>query len=305
MSDSLRKKLALPSLNQRLQLPRLKPLSASLFRGGAAGEPPLEPPNPPQTPSLAGAGWTPPLDLLREKRQELGVEPVSGLLMQQPALLRRGLVFGGLILGASLGVCGFLLIWHQLLKGRMGQLERYEGDVEQLTKTLQGHRAALKKVNDSNNALVKRITNVRSSSALLADLQLRAPEGLQLLEVEMKDSDGEAPDELRLKGLARDPVPFGRVNAMELVLRESPLVAAKGVTLGKVERLAPQVIDLPRAGGGATGTTKLQVPSAVQFEMTAMLTPLEGNRLLAVMEGLQAEGMTRRLALLQREGLLK
>jgi hypothetical protein len=50
---------------------------------------------------------------------------------------------------------------------------------------------------------------------------------------------------------------------------------------------------------------KLELPSAVHFEMTAALTPLAANRLVAVMEGLQAEGMTRRLALLQREGLLK
>lgn len=298
MTDAWKKKLALPRLDRPLRLP--------FGRGGGrtGGPPPQEEAAqpPPTAASLAKAGWAPPLDLLRERRQELDLEPISGLLVQRPALLRRGLVIGGLILGASLGLCGFLLIWHQLLKARMGQLVRYEADVEQLTKTLVGHRAALKKVKDSNDLLVKRLSDVRSSSALLADLQLRVPEGVQITAVQMVGTD-----QLRLEGVARDPVAFGRVNAMELVLRQSPLFAAKGVTLGKVERVPAQQLNVPVSGPVQAGgqPPKLELPSAVRFEMTAALTPLAASRLVAVMEGLQAEGMTRRLALLQREGLLK
>ena len=292
------KKLMLPSLSQPLRLPF-----------GPWGRKPEEPPpssgesEPPEAgPAVVKAGWMPPLDLLRERRQELELEPISGLLVRRPVLFRQGLAIGGLVLGISAGLCGLLLIWHQLLKSRMVELERYEADVEQLTKTLAGHQAALKKLKVSNELLVERLTDVRSSSALLADLQLRVPEGVQLTEVQM-----EGPNQIRLRGVARDPVAFGRVNAMELVLRNSPLFEAKGVTLGKVVRIPARPLEASELGTTQPGAppVKLELPSAVMFDMSAALTPLAANRLVAVMEALKAEGMARRLELLQREGLLK
>ncbi|MEB3242729.1 MAG: PilN domain-containing protein [Cyanobacteriota bacterium] len=261
-------------------------------------------PPPRLEPSRAEGAWLPPLDLLSERRRELALEPFSGLLTQRPALIRRGLLSGGLILAGSLGLCVLLLLWHQVLKGRMGQLVQVEGEVERLSKTLVGHRAALKRVKDSNERLVKRLIDVRSSSALLADLQLRVPEGVQLTSVEMVTSD-----KIQVVGIARDPVAFGRVNAMELVLRSSPLFQASGVTISRVERdparvvelkLPPPLSDMP--GGGKIN--KLMLPSAVRFEMTATLAPMASNQLLRVMEELEAEGMARRLRLLRREGLL-
>lgn len=282
------KKLALPRLNKPLRLPF--GLGVRGTDAPEAGE------------AMVPSGWQPPLDLLRERRRELELEPVSGLLVQRPELLRRGFGLGGLILGVSAGLCALLLIWHQLLKARMGQLERYEADVEQLNQTLKGHRAALKKVSTSNAQLVERLAEVRSSSALLADLQLRVPEGVQLTEVRM-----EGANQIRLKGVAREPVAFGRVNAMELVLRNSPLFVAKGVRLDKVERMEARQVELKADGAAPRGAAaiKLELPSAVRFEMSAELTPLAANRLVAVMEALKAEGMVRRLELLQREGLLK
>ncbi|MFM7237219.1 MAG: PilN domain-containing protein [Cyanobium sp.] len=282
----------LESLNQPLKLPFGGGGSQSGAAKPAAGE----------KAQMLEAGWTPPLDLLRERRRELELEPVSGLLLKRPALFRRGLVGGGLLVGASLGVCGLLLLWHQMLKARMGELERYEADVEQLGKTLVGHRTALKKMQTANEELVKRLTDVRSSSALLADLQLRVPEGVQITAVQMEGTKA-----IKLEGVAREPMAFGRVNAMELVLRQSPLIAATGVKLMKVERVPAREVAIQAAGPAQPGAPqqKLELPSAVSFAMSADLTPLAANRLVAVMEGLQAEGMVRRLELLQREGLLK
>lgn len=291
------KKWTVPSLGTPLRLP----FGLGGNRAAEAASAAAEPAPPDAGEAVVEAGWMPPLDLLREKRRELELEPLSGLLVRRPELLRKGLGIGGLILGISAGLCALLLIWHQLLKARMGQLERYEADVEQLTKTLAGHRTALKKMQESNEKLVKRLADVRSSSALLADLQLRVPEGVQLTEVQMQGSDA-----IRLAGVARDPVAFGRVNAMELVLRNSPLFEAKGVTLSKAERLPAQALEVKSQGPAKQGVApqKLELPSAVRFEMSAALTPLAANRLVNVMEALKAEGMARRLQLLEREGLL-
>jgi type IV pilus assembly protein PilN len=284
----------LERLNQPLKLPKLS--------FGRKDTPPET--DAPQAAVAAAAvvpgGWTPPLDLLRERRQELELEPVSGVLVQRPVLLRRGVIWGGFLVGASLGICGVLVLWHQMLKARMQEMEKYEVEVEQLSQQLKGHQAALKAVKEGNDLLVKRLTDVRSSSALLADLQQRVPEGVQLKAVRMEGADG-----IKVEGVARDPVAFGRVNALELVLRSSPLLAAQEVKVSKAERQAPKAVQMKEGVGMKLNAgEKLELPSAVSFELAAKLTPLETNRLVKVMEGLKAEGMVRRLGVLERGGLL-
>lgn len=285
----LNQPLKLPSLNQPLKLPALPFGRKQNPGGGSEAEPsPNDAPGPP------------PLDLLRERRQELGLDPLSGLLVQRPVLLRRGLVWGGFLVGASLGLCGFLLLWHQMLKARMQELEGFEAEVQQLTQTLMQERAVLKAVKEGNDQLVKRLIDGRSSSALLADLQQRVPEGVQLSKVLMEGTEA-----IKVEGTARDPVAFGRVNALELVLRQSPLLAATEVKLTKATREPPKAVQMKEVPG-RTGNPgeKLELPSAVTFQLAAKLTPLDANRLVDVMEGLKAEGMVRRLQVLQRAGLM-
>ena len=300
--ERLNQPMKLPSLKEPLKLPKLS--FGRSGGGGARKESKGEPEAPEAGAAVLVAGDTPPLDLLRERRQELELEPLSGLLVQRPVLLRRGLLWSGLLMGASLGVCGVLVLWHQMLKARMQELEKYEAEVQQLTQTLTGHRAALKAVKEGNDQLVKRLIDVRSSSALLADLQQRVPEGVQLSKVQMEGSDG-----IKVEGVARDPVAFGRVNALELVLRNSPLLAATEVKVSKATREPPKAVQMKEVPGRKANPTanaaeKLELPSAVSFDLAAKLTPLEANRLVKVMEGLKAEGMVRRLGVLERAGLL-
>jgi type IV pilus assembly protein PilN len=244
----------------------------------------------------------PPLDLLRERRQSLGVQPVSGVLEARPALIRRGLLFGGLILGSAVGLCALVTMAHQILRDREAQLSGYEQESAQLKERLARDGAALNALRAANQQLVKRLSDVRSSSALLADLQLRVPEGVKLTKVQML-----SPTELQLEGEARDPVGFGRVNALELMLRRSPLVQATGVTIQKAERLPAKEFEIRPTDGAnpAARSTKVELPSSVSFQMNATLSPIPPDKLVEVMGLLKAEGMARRLELLQREGLLK
>ncbi|MEB3334192.1 MAG: NINE protein [Cyanobacteriota bacterium] len=257
--------------------------------------------SPAALPSLQ-EGALPPLDLLRERRREQELEPLSGVFVLRQGLVRRGLLIGGAILGASLGLCLLSFLWHQLLRARAAQLQVFEQEAKQLGEIVNTQGASLKALKGSNEQLVKRLTDVRSSSALLADFQLRVPEGVQLTNVRMV-----SPTEIGLKGWARDPVAFGRVNAMELVLRRSPLFLAKGVTIEKVERLPQRRLSIKVKTPKTIDPVPVNVdfPSAVRFEMKAALSPLAPDRLVPVMESLKAQGMVRRLELLQREGLLK
>jgi type IV pilus assembly protein PilN len=268
----------------------------------------LTAPEPPEPVELEGdgplveAGWPPPLDLLRERRRQLDVEPMSGVLVQRRQRIRQGLFIGGLIVGASAGLCVLLVIWQQLLTARLAELRGIEQEVEQLNASVVAEQKALNSLRGSNEKLVKRLSDVRSSSALLAELQRRVPVGVMLTKVQMV-----SPIDLQVEGLARDPVGFGRVNAMELVLRRSPLVKAKGVTLGKVERKLRRVVEVKeydQLKGSTTVVAKLLMPSAVRFQMNATLAPLDAKELLAVSEELKADGMASRLRVMKQEGLL-
>jgi type IV pilus assembly protein PilN len=246
----------------------------------------------------------PPLDLLREHRQQQGQRPFSAVLETRPVLIRRGVMIGGLVLGVSLGACALLVIVHQMLRGREAEMVGYERQANQLRESVSRERAMVDALQSANRQLVARLTNVRSSSALLADLQLRVPVGVQLTKVEML-----GPTEVRLEGISRDPVGFGRVNALELTLRRSPLFQAKGITLEKVERVPEEEFEIrppqPPTVSTPPQPIKVLLPSAVKFQMKATLSPLAPDKLLGVMESLKAEGMVRRLERLEREGLLK
>jgi type IV pilus assembly protein PilN len=196
-----------------------------------------------------------------------------------------------------------LVIVHQVLRGREAELASYEQEATQLRESLAREQAAVGAMRSANQQLVDRLTNVRSSSALLADLQRRIPEGVQLTKVEML-----GPATVRLEGIARDPVAFGRVNAMELMLRRSPLFQATGVTLEKVKREPEEEFEIrapQRNGSTPPQPLNVRIPSPVSFAMKATLSPLAPGTLIGVMDNLKAEGMVRRLELLKREGLLR
>ncbi len=264
------------------------------------------------SPGPLNTDLSPPLDLLRERRHQLDLKPLSGLFVLRPVLIRRGLLVGGLILGGSVVICVLFVVIQQLLRAREAQLIGFEQQATQLRESITIQQAAVKGLQGANEQFVKRLSDVRSSSALLADLQLRVPEGVQLTKVQVisptdDQKTGSTETEMKLEGQARDPVGFGRVNAMELVLRRSPLFLASGVTIEKAEREPEKVFDVTivQAGKPAGKPIKVQLPSVVSFAMKATLSPLAADKVVKVMENLQAEGMVRRLQLLQREGLLK
>ncbi len=266
---------------------------------------PLQEAPPPRRPRvLAGrpTSVVPPLDLLREHRQEQNLPAFSAVLERRPALIRRGLLIGGLLLGGTVGLCVVLLILQQALRNREAELTGYAQKAAQLRESIARDKTAVGTMRAANQQLVKRLSDVRSSSALLADLQLRVPEGVQLSDVQML-----SPTEMRLEGVARDPVGFGRINAMELTLRRSPLFQATGVTIEKAERVPEKQFEVrpKNVANPAAPPIKMELPSAVNFQIKATLAPLAANKLVEVMESLKAEGMARRLELLQREGLLK
>ena len=103
--------------------------------------------------------------------------------------------------------------------------------------------------------------------------------GVQLTEVRSQGTG------LVLKGLAVDPQAFRRVNGLSLLLSQSPLFAADSVEVVKVQR--------DGAGEGP-----------VEWELYARFAALTPAQQLVVLQALQADGLVKRLQLLQSKGVL-
>lgn len=224
------------------------------------------------------------LDLLRERREELGIPEVPPT--DTRALLLRGAGLGGAILGVVLLGCLGLRWRQQLLATERERLAPVQAQSELLQKQLlkeRGERAALEK---SNRSLAEALVAVRSGSALLQGLVEVTPDGVQLSEAKVQG------DELSLKGLASDPQAFRRINALVLELQGVPLFDPAKVSLKKAAR--------QETGSSATDAG----PSRVEFELSAGFRPRQSAADLRALQQLGAEGMARRLMYLQKEGLL-
>jgi len=229
------------------------------------------------------------LDLLREKRQELNLPEPAEASIQGRRWLVQGVVIAAALVGVSLGVAALVFLRALMVSSTLEGLGTVEAEVQLFETQLNASRAKLKAVDKANQDLVKGLLAVRSCSAVLRDLQMRVPEGIQLT------SAAEEGNGYRLKGLSRDPQAFARINALQLQLKRSPLLDPNSITLVKASREA-----------GAASTPQAQAAmSPVNFEIQVnfrpAISPLAEKQILTQ---LGSEGLVRRLDLLQKEGLL-
>lgn len=227
------------------------------------------------------------LDLLREKRQELNLPEPAEASIQGRRLLVQGVVIGAALVGVSLGVAVLVFLRALIVSSSIEALGTVEAEVQLFETQLNVSRTKLTGVTKANQDLVKGLLSVRSGSAVLRDLQMRVPEGIQLT------SAAEEGSGYRLKGLSRDPQAFARINALQLQLKRSPLLDPNSISLVKASREAaaastPQAVVVP-------------VSFEIQVNFRPAISPLAEKQILTQ---LGSEGLVRRLDLLQKEGLL-
>lgn len=230
------------------------------------------------------------IDLLRQRRLELG-------LPEQPAAptdSSRLLLMGGLA-GAAL-VLLTLLVWL----GFRFRLQALETEVASLAdvpiqlKALQGELEASKgrviKLKAVNKGLADGLVSARSGSALLTQLSLISPAGVQLTSGDVQGNT------LTLKGLAADPQAFRRINALQLQLANAPMFDSSSAEVVKVSR-EPAKAPAQAQPGAAPATQ-------VAFELKVEFSPAAQSASLAELQRLGAEGMAQRLLVLRRAEVL-
>lgn len=221
------------------------------------------------------------LDLLEQRRQQLGVAP------DRPLSWRPLLLPGGLIAAAILGVlivAGVLLSLRQaLLRGAVAALAPQAEASERLRRQGQAQLGQARQLEAANRTLAEAVVAVPSSSAWLLDLARRVPQGVQLSKAVVNGR------QLSLAGVAADPDGFIRINALQLGLQRSPLLLPGSVQLRKAER---------QSAGNDNPASTIRFDLEARFRDTVPLLDAEQ------LQQLGAAGMAHRLEVVQNLGVL-
>ena len=232
------------------------------------------------------------LDLLRERRQALGVPSLLETLADRRRLLLQSSLIGALVLAGAMLLTAGVFLQDSIVAGEIKRLQTSDDEARAMEERLERLKREISSSSRTNTLVVKALTRLRTSSALMAELQQRTPRGLQLVEARTLG------DKLVLQGRTLDPLGFARINALQLDLQRSQLLEAEGLTLNKVERQVKR-----RRGSKAQGQTS-ERQAYISFELEGPFATLSANDQLRLMRQLGSEGMARRLELLRQEGLL-
>ena len=174
-----------------------------------------------------------PVDLLLERRIELGLPSQSVPFVPARLLLRRGALLGGAALLVSL-VLTAVLNWRG--QQQQQQLESLAPLAQRLTAAeAQMRRLKTKSaaVNKETIRIAQQLVAFPGGSPLLEQLRRVTPVGVQLQEL----SVGEA--QIQLSGrvqIGDNPGPLERINAFALSLSQLPMTREQGVKVMKITR---------------------------------------------------------------------
>ncbi|MDO6351449.1 pilus assembly protein PilP [Synechococcus sp. YX-04-1] len=219
--------------------------------------------------------WPKP-DLLQQHRLELGLPlqwaPVSSLLS---LVLKGGIA--GLVL-VMLAVLTLLGLQHrrQVVQAEIDALhpvEKRVGDAKARLSAMTSRRSTLEQQTQS---IAEQLVAVRSGSALLEQLRQVTPQGVRLVSVDAN------PSKLLIKGESQGSDAFERINALDLNLEALPEMLLDGTTVVK-----------------AVAVQKGRIAFTLEAKLDPAMKPTPAH-----LRGLGAEGLARRLELLQGEGLL-
>ena len=215
-------------------------------------------------------------DLLQQRRLALGLP-----LQPAPAPPLLSLVIKGsigalvLVLLAMLALLG-LQHRQQQLQAEIDALhpvEKRVGDAKARLRAMTSRRSSLELQTQS---IAEQLVAVRSGSALLEQLRQVTPQGVRLVSVDA------SPTKLLIKGESQGTDAFERINALDLNLEALPDMLLDGTTVVKAQ---------------------VDKQGRIAFSLEAKLDPAK-KPTPAHLRGLGAEGLARRLELLQDQGVL-
>ena len=225
------------------------------------------------------------IDLLRQRRKRYGTQRPAVVPVR--TLLLRGALFGSVLPLILMLSCVWLWLSESRLRQRATELQPLAAEHALLAEKIQTEKKLLEYAVQTNQAMARAMADVRSSSAVLAELQRLVPESISLDQARING------DALDLSGEVLMPDGLRTLNALILSLGQSELFELNGVTL--------QQATLQRSGAAdATDSARLN------YGMSAAFVPDASKAIRPRLAALGAVGLERRLRRLhQEEGLFE
>ena len=205
------------------------------------------------------------IDLLRQRRERYGTQRPEVISVR--TLLQRGALFGSVLPLVLLFGCVWLWFSENRLRQRAVQLQPLANEHDLLEVKIQAERKVLEAVVQTNQAMARAMANVRSSSALLAELRLLVPQSISLNQVQIRG------DVLELSGEVLMPDGLRKLNALMLSLGQSALFVQEGVTLQQaiLQRSASkEVADQGRLKYALKAQFATDAPYKIRPQLTAL-----------------------------------
>ena len=224
-------------------------------------------------------------DLLRQRRERYGsqrpaVIPVSTLLL-------RGALIGSVLPLILLLTCLWLWLSEGRLRQRAVELQPLADEHDLLEVRIKQEKKVLDDAVQTNRAIGRAMADVRSSSALLAELRRIVPQKIILDQAKINDGA------LELRGEALMPNGLRTLNALALSLGQSALFDDDGVTLGQA-KMKP------------SASTEAAYRERLSFDLLAHFASDAPQAIRPQLAALGATGLELRLRrLLQEDGLFE
>ena len=168
------------------------------------------------------------VDLLKERRAELGVPAEPAVIVPARDLLLKGGGAGLALLMLCLGAWLWLMRQADTLQSDVDLLQPVEVRIQTANQRLTSINAKTKALEDESSRISAQLVSIRSGSAFLQQLRQVTPDGVQLTNVSV------LPDQVSLTGLARSSQTtgsFARINALALNLEALPAVPDQGAVV--------------------------------------------------------------------------
>ena len=168
------------------------------------------------------------VDLLKERRAELGVPSEPAVIVPARDLLLKGGGAGLALLMLCLGAWLWLMRQADTLQSDVDLLQPVEVRIQTANQRLTSINAKTKALEDESSRISAQLVSIRSGSAFLQQLRQVTPDGVQLTNVSV------LPDQVSLTGLARSSQTtgsFARINALALNLEALPAVPDQGAVV--------------------------------------------------------------------------
>ena len=220
--------------------------------------------------------WPKP-DLLQQSRLELGLPlepaPAPPLL----SLVLKGGIAGVVLLMLSLLTLLGLQHRQQVLQAEVDSLNSVEKRVGDAKARLSAMRSRRSSLEQQTQSIAEQLVAVRSGSALLEQLRKVTPQGVRLVSVNAN------PSKLLIKGGSQGTDAFERINSLDLNLEALSGMLADGTSIVK-----------------AQADNEERIGFTIEAKLDPAMKPTP-----AYLRGLGAEGLSRRLEILQVIGVLQ